>query len=123
MQLNFYSTNVNLRLDSLVAGWWLGNVIRSPDHGIFKNFHNCLATMGANKLQTQQFVRGAKNSHVKTKPTTALYPPTAMKLTSSASPTHILPPLIAVLTAILCFTTPARATISTNLQLQLGNPS
>jgi DNA/RNA endonuclease G (NUC1) len=46
-----------------------------------------------------------------------------MKPTPSVPQTNLLPLLIAVLTAILCFTTPARATISTNLQLQLGNPS
>jgi len=46
-----------------------------------------------------------------------------MKLTSSVSPTNHLSVLIAALSAILCFMTPARATVSTNLQMQLGNPS
>ncbi|MBW8865195.1 MAG: DNA/RNA non-specific endonuclease [Verrucomicrobia bacterium] len=46
-----------------------------------------------------------------------------MKPMTSVSLNQKLTLYIAVLTAILCFTTPARATISTSLQMQLGNPS
>ncbi|HEV2694950.1 MAG TPA: DNA/RNA non-specific endonuclease [Verrucomicrobiae bacterium] len=46
-----------------------------------------------------------------------------MKLIPSVPFTKNLSVLIAALSAILCFLTPARATINASLQLQLGNPT